>query len=208
MQNGSGMTTTAGGLVLHGDPGGELQILDAKTGDTLWTFQTGGSAAGPVISYEVGGQQYVAMASSTALLAFKLGGTVQPLPAPPAPKTETTLSGRVFPADQIVFSPEISDTGLEFVRKTIDEHTVAPIRAKVTAGTKVTWTNQGKIAHDATAMDGSWTTGDIAPGATGSYTFTKAGTYDYTSKAEPWLHGQITVEEAPAPAAPAAPQKK
>ena len=88
---------------------------------------------------------------------------------------------------------------------------MAPLRAKVTAGTKVTWTNQGKIAHDATAMDGSWTTGDIAPGATGSYTFTKAGTYDYTSKAEPWLHGQITVEEAPAPApaaAPAAPEKK
>ena len=60
-------------------------------------------------------------------------------------------------------------------------------------------------------MDGSWTTGDIAPGATGSYTFAKAGTYDYTSKAEPWLHGQITVEEAPAPtppATPAAPEKK
>ena len=208
MQNGSGMTTTAGGLVLHGDPGGELQILDAKTGDTLWTFQTGGAAAGPVISYEVGGQQYLAMASSSSLLAFKLGGTVQPLPAPPTPKTETTLSGRVFSTDQIVFSPEISDTGLEFVRKTIDEHTVAPLRAKVTAGTKVTWTNQGKITHDATAMDGSWTTGDIAPGATGSYTFAKAGTYDYTSKAEPWLHGQITVEEAPAPAPAAAPATK
>jgi len=204
MQNGSGMTTTAGGLVLHGDPGGELQILDAKTGDTLWTFQTGGAAAGPVISYEVGGQQYLAMASSGALLAFKIGGTLPPLPAPPPPKTETTMSGRVFSTDQIVFSPEISDTGLEFVRKTIDEHAVAPMRAKVPLGTTVTWTNSGKIVHDATAMDGSWTTGDIAPGKTGTYTFTKPGTYDYTSKAEPWLHAQITVEEAPAPAPAAA----
>jgi hypothetical protein len=34
-------------------------------------------------------------------------------------------------------------------------------------------------------------------------TFAKAGTYDYTSKSEPWVHGQIMVEEAPAPAAPA-----
>jgi alcohol dehydrogenase (cytochrome c) len=201
MQNGSGMTTTAGGLVLHGDPGGELQILDAKTGDSLWTFQTGGSAAGPVISYEVGGQQYIALASSGSLIAFKLGAdAVKPLAPPPTPKTETTLSGRVFSTDQVVFSPEISDTGLEFVRKTIDEHTVAPMRIKVAAGTKVTWTNQGKIAHDATAIDGSWTTGDIAPGKTGSYTFTKPGNYDYTSKAEPWLHAQVQVEEA-APAA-------
>jgi hypothetical protein len=35
-------------------------------------------------------------------------------------------------------------------------------------------------------------------------TFTKAGTYDYTSKSEPWVHAQITVEEAPAPAPAAA----
>jgi alcohol dehydrogenase (cytochrome c) len=189
--------------VLHGDPAGELQILDAKTGDTLWTFQTGGAAAGPVISYEVDGQQYIALASSGAVLAFKLGATaVQPLPPPPTPKTETAVSGRVFSTDQVTFSPEISDTGLEFVRKTIDEHAVAPVRIKVAAGTKVTWTNQGKIAHDATALDGAWSTGDIAPGKTGSYTFTKPGTYDYTSKAEPWLHAQVTVEEA-APAAPA-----
>jgi len=26
----------------------------------------------------------------------------------------------------------------------------------------------------------------------------KAGTFDYTSKSEPWLHWQIIVEEAPA----------
>jgi plastocyanin len=79
---------------------------------------------------------------------------------------------------------------------------VLPLRVKVPAGTKVTWTNKGKLPHDATASDGSWTTGDIAPGATGSHVFDKPGTYDYASKSEPWVHAQITVEEA-APAAPA-----
>jgi plastocyanin len=114
------------------------------------------------------------------------------------------MSGRVVSTDQVQFSPEISDTGLEFVRKTVDEHALTPMRIKVPLGGKVTWTNSGKEVHDATAMDGSWTTGDIQPGKTGSYTFTKPGTYDYTSKSEPWLHAQVQVEEAaPAPAVPA-----
>jgi alcohol dehydrogenase (cytochrome c) len=203
LQNGSGFSVTAGGLAFHGEPDGNLQAYDAKTGDLLWQFQTGANAGGPVAVYEVNGEEYVALAAQGSLWAFKLGGTVQPLPAPTPPKTETTISGRIFQTDQVNFGGEISDTGLEFVRKTIDEHAVLPLRIKVKAGTKVTWTNQGKAPHDATAMDGSWTTGDIAPGAAGSVAFDKPGTFDYTSKSEPWVHGQIVVEEAP-PAAPAA----
>jgi hypothetical protein len=96
----------------------------------LWQFQTGGNAGGPVISMR-SAAAICGDPGPGALWAFKLGGTVQPLPAPPTPKTETTMSGRVVSTDQMTFSPEISDTGLEFVRKTIDEHAVAPMRAKV-----------------------------------------------------------------------------
>jgi alcohol dehydrogenase (cytochrome c) len=209
IQNSGGITTTAGGVAFHGEPDGQFQAYDAKTGDLLWQFQTGSNAGGAPVTYQVGKDQYVAIPAQGSLWAFKLGGTVQPLPAPPTPKTESTMSGRVVSTDQVMFSPEISDTGLEFVRKTIDEHAVAPLRVKVAAGAQVTWTNSGKETHDATAMDGSWTTGDIAPGKTGTVTFAKAGTFDYTSKSEPWVHAQVTVEEAapaaaPAPAAPAA----
>jgi len=207
MQNGSGVTTTAGQIAFHGEPDGNFQAFDAKTGDLLWQFQTGANAGGPAAVYEVNGTEYAAIAASGSLWAFKLGGTVPPLPAPPPPATETKMGGRIFSTDQVTFGGEISDTGLEFVRKTIDEHALLPARIKVAAGAKVTWTNQGKQPHDATAMDGSWTTGDIAPGATGSYTFAKAGTFEYTSKSEPWVRGQITVEEPPA-AAPAAPAPK
>ncbi len=203
IQNGSGMTATAGGLVFHGEPDGNLQAYDAKTGDLLWQFQTGAAAGGPVIAYEAAGQEYVALAASGSLWAFKLGGTVPPRAAPTPPKTETTLSGRIFSTDQVTFGGEISDTGLEFVRKTFDEHAVLPVRIKVMAGSKVTWTNMGKQPHDATAMDGSWTTGDIPPGQTASVTFAKAGTFDYTSKSEPWIHAQINVEEAAASTVPA-----
>jgi plastocyanin len=205
MQNGSGVTTTKGQIAFHGEPDGNFQALDAKTGELLWQFQTGANAGGPAAVYEVDGTEYVALAAAGNLWAFKLGGTMQPLPAPEPPATETKIGGRVFSADHVTFGGEISDTGLEFVRKTIDEHAVLPLRIKVPAGTKVTWTNQGKQPHDATAMDGSWTTGDIAPGATGSYVFTKPGTFDYTSKSEPWIRAQVTVEEAAPAAAPAAP---
>src|SRR5271169_5577174 len=37
--SGGGSTTTAGGLVLHGDPSGEVFARDAKTGEVLWRFQ-------------------------------------------------------------------------------------------------------------------------------------------------------------------------
>ena len=202
IQNSGGVTATAGGLLFHGEPDGNLQAYDAKTGDLLWQFQTGTNAGGAVASYEVGGQQYVAIPAAGSLWAFKLGGTLAPLPAPTPPKTESTMSGRVMSTDQVTFAGEISDTGLEFVRKTFDEHAVMPLRIKLPAGGKVTFTNKGKVPHDATAIDGSWTSGDIAPGAIGTVAFAKAGTYDYTSKSEPWIHGQIVVDEAAAPVSP------
>ena len=46
IQNGSGMMATAGGLLFHGEPDGQFQSYDAKTGDKLWEFQTGANAAG------------------------------------------------------------------------------------------------------------------------------------------------------------------
>jgi alcohol dehydrogenase (cytochrome c) len=58
-----GALSTAGGLVFYGNMDGELKALDAKSGDVLWRFQTGsGINQGPV-TYEVGGKQYVAVAS-------------------------------------------------------------------------------------------------------------------------------------------------
>lgn len=50
---------------------------------------------------------------------------------------------------------------------------------KVAAGTKVTWTNNDAATHTVTADDNSFNSGDIAPGATYSRTFTTAGTYNY-----------------------------
>ena len=75
IQNGSGATTTAGGLLFHGEPDGNLQALDAKSGDVLWQFQTGANETGPAAVYEVDGEEYVAVLATKNLWAFKLGGT-------------------------------------------------------------------------------------------------------------------------------------
>lgn len=92
---GSGLLTTASGLIFHGESDGRLVAYNVKNGKELWSFQTGAGADAPVITYEVNGQQYVAILAGgnnfqlsgrgDNLWAFKLGGTIPPAAAPPAP---------------------------------------------------------------------------------------------------------------------------
>jgi quinohemoprotein ethanol dehydrogenase len=195
IQNGSGMMATAGGLLFHGEPDGTVQAYDAKTGETLWTFQTGAYASGAVMTYEVDGEQYVALTNTHTLWSFKLGGTVAPLPAPEPPATVTTWGGRIVATDEIILSPVVQDTGLGKMREAIDEFAVKPTRAKASVGEKVTWTNTGKETHTMGAQDGSWTTGPVAPGKSVSITFDKPGVYTYICKEHPWSYAEITIEE-------------
>jgi quinohemoprotein ethanol dehydrogenase len=98
-----GVLATAGNLLVQGASDGRFVIYRADNGEKLWEMpiQTG-AVAGP-ISYEVEGEQYIAVAAGWAgsmviigggltpvhrapsrLLAFKLGGTAS-LPAPEPP---------------------------------------------------------------------------------------------------------------------------
>ena len=70
----------------------------------------------------------------------------------------------------------------------------APFRARVRAGTQVTWRNNGRMVHTIVAQDGSWTTGPLETGDVGGKTFDKAGTYTYICKEHPWAYGQVIVE--------------
>ncbi len=191
--NGSGVTTTAGGLMFHGEPDGNVQAYDAKTGELLWEFQTGASVTGTVSTYEIDGEQYVATIATTgSVWAFKLGGKVEPRPAPPPPPTETGFSGRVVAADHIAMGAEFDDV---FGEKYTDEYALHPQRASVSVGAKVTWTNNGKVPHEAIALDGSWATGEVAPGKSATVTFSKPGTYTYICKGHPFSLGQLIVQE-------------
>jgi glucose dehydrogenase len=100
--SGSGLLSTASGLLFRGESDGHLEAYDIRSGDVLWRFQTGAGADAPAITYEVAGEQYVAiLAGGNNLLlsqpgdnlwAFKLGGTMPEAPAPAEPPT--TVPGR------------------------------------------------------------------------------------------------------------------
>jgi alcohol dehydrogenase (cytochrome c) len=191
---GSGTTATAGGLLFHGEMDGEVMAIDAKTGDVVWQFQTGGAATAPAISYEAGGKQYVAIAATNKIWAFALGGTVPAAANPPPPQTESEFAGRVVSTDHVAMSATIKSIGVIKAAEFTDEYVFQPMRIKVKAGTTVTWTNDGKEAHDATAQDGSWSTGEVAPGMTATVKFDKPGTYTYICKDHPWSYGEVVVD--------------
>jgi alcohol dehydrogenase (cytochrome c) len=59
------VTTTAGNVVLTGELTGDFVVLDARTGEVRYRFNTGGPVGGGIITYAVGGKQYVAVASGS-----------------------------------------------------------------------------------------------------------------------------------------------
>jgi alcohol dehydrogenase (cytochrome c) len=97
LATGSGLLSTASGLLFNGESDGNLVVYDARDGTVLWKFQTGAGADAPVSTYEVNGEQYVAVLSAgnsfqlsprgDNLWAFKLGGKAPPAPEPEAPPT-------------------------------------------------------------------------------------------------------------------------
>jgi alcohol dehydrogenase (cytochrome c) len=104
---GSGLLSTAGGLLFHGESDGNLVAYDIDNGTVLWTFQTGAGADAPVATFQVDGEQYVGIlaggnpfqlsARGDNLWAFRLGGRVSPAPAPPAPPLTQPAPGRGGP---------------------------------------------------------------------------------------------------------------
>ena len=71
------------------------KAFNINNGDLLWQFQTDAGADAPVATYEVDGEQYVAILCGgsgfqlsqrgDSLWAFKLGGSLPQAPAPPEP---------------------------------------------------------------------------------------------------------------------------
>ncbi|MDQ2899077.1 MAG: PQQ-binding-like beta-propeller repeat protein [Acidobacteriota bacterium] len=70
--NYSGVLSTAGGLVFYGETGGGFAAVDAKTGRTLWHFETNQPWKASPMTYTMNGRQYVAIASGGNILSFAL----------------------------------------------------------------------------------------------------------------------------------------
>ena len=60
-----------------------------------------------------------------------------------------------------------------------DDKDFSPEELTINVGDTVTWTNDDDSPHTVTADDGQFDSGNMGEGATWSFTFTEAGTYDY-----------------------------
>lgn len=71
----AGLTPTAGGITFTGDMGGNFFAFESTTGKVLLKKETGGALAGGVITYALGGRQYVAITSgNVSRLSFGENG--------------------------------------------------------------------------------------------------------------------------------------
>ncbi|MEO8307789.1 MAG: PQQ-binding-like beta-propeller repeat protein [Pseudomonadota bacterium] len=59
----AGVTPTAGGITFAGDLAGNLLVFNTKTGQLVHTARAGGAMAGGLVTYDIGGKQYVAFAA-------------------------------------------------------------------------------------------------------------------------------------------------
>jgi len=79
-----------------------------------------------------------------------------------------------------------------------DDMKFDPEDLTINVGDTVNWTNNDGMGHTATSTDGpaSFDSGNIAAGATWSFTFTEAGTYNYKCDYHSSMTASITVVES------------
>ncbi len=97
---GAGVLATAGGLVFTGDGEGNLLAYDAKTGDELWSFQTGSGIRAAPVAFRLDGTDYIAIASG-------MGGAVGGYTGPGAPWMRNARSGSTLHVFRL-FEPNAS----------------------------------------------------------------------------------------------------
>jgi alcohol dehydrogenase (cytochrome c) len=68
----AGAMTTAGGLVFYSSREGQFMAVDARSGEMLWHFNTGGTVRASPMSYAVDGRQYIAITTKGGVFAFAL----------------------------------------------------------------------------------------------------------------------------------------
>ena len=124
--------------------------------------------------------------------------TTTSTPATPTTTTTTTTTtastsswARVVGDASGRVAHSASDPGVSIV-----DYSFSPGTITIKAGDTITWVNNGKQPHTATASNGSFNTGTLKTGQSASHTFTTAGTFAYICSIHPFMHGTVVVEAA------------
>jgi len=99
--NVASLLATGGGLIFSGDVMGDAFALDARTGQKLWSFNTGAGMSGSPISYSVNGRQYIAIPTGTGSLLSGLVPLLWPELAHKIPEAASTLVVFALPETSI-----------------------------------------------------------------------------------------------------------
>ena len=114
-----------------------------------------------------------------------------PTPADPALEPQQLVDGAGKPRRSRA-APTALAAASSAVR--IRDFEFAPGSVTVNVGDTVTWTNDGPTAHTATAQNGSFDTGLLSAGQSGSHTFDQAGSFAYYCAPHPNMTGTIVVQ--------------
>jgi LPXTG-motif cell wall-anchored protein len=116
------------------------------------------------------------------------GGTADASGRPPADKSDADAPAPAdvvipasgpTPAPAAATSKQPKAVAAASALVSIGDNFFSPATVSVAVGDTVTWKNNGQAQHSATASNGSFDTGIIAPGQSRSHTFTTAGTFSY-----------------------------
>ena len=91
-------------------------------------------------------------------------------------------------------APAASDTPHGSNAVTISNFAFAPASLTIPAGSTVTWTNKDEEPHTVVSSDGTtFHSPGMDTGATYSFTFQNAGTFEYICSIHPMMHGTVVV---------------
>ncbi|HXQ98445.1 MAG TPA: cupredoxin family copper-binding protein [Candidatus Limnocylindrales bacterium] len=96
---------------------------------------------------------------------------------------ESTVSARGF-----------QDKPAQTAQVKIDNFSFAPPTLTIAVGTTVTWTNQDDIPHNVVSTDKSFKSRVMDTDEKFSFTFSKAGSYDYFCSIHPKMTGKVVVQ--------------
>jgi PQQ-dependent dehydrogenase (methanol/ethanol family) len=214
LAHGNGILTTAGRVMFQGRPDGVLVAMDDTNGDELWRFQTGAGVHTSPISYEIDGEQYIAVFAGgnglpypdiprgDNLWAFKLGGRVAPAPAPTPPSKRNQIRSRAVTgaaAGNVITLGRVWDAAAQKPGGTenlVAQNAMAPQNLLVPVGTTVTFFNPAgnANAHGAVSFfEFEFDTGLLMPGQSFQHTFTTPGEFFYNDPEFPQSTGKIVV---------------
>jgi plastocyanin len=96
-------------------------------------------------------------------------------------------------ASSTTTSPTATAAAEKTEKVAISNYKFQPDVIEVSAGTKVTFTNSDDTTHTATADDGSFDTGDLDQGDSGSVTLSEPGEFTYYCRYHPFMKATVEV---------------